>query len=243
MYNFLELEFLKLKRSKIFLLTLLGAVFPSFLIFLSTIFDEYNDAVTMQTFLGQVNMYTSLIFVILLFTIIISYLFGREYNEHTLKTVLTAPTSRVSFILGKYVMFLVWVVLITIVTGTSAVIFGFLAGATGLTVNVAVDAFVELLFSNLLLFLTFSPLVFVSLVITNMIPAMIGGAILTFTNMIAAASKYGVYFPWSCPYLIASGAILEYTTDYVPSYGIILLTFVVGLFLSYVYFTRRDIPL
>ena len=95
MYNFIEIEFIKLKRSKIFILTLLGAIFPSFLLFLSAKFGEFTETITLETFLSQVNMYTSLIFVILLFTIIMSYLFGREYNEHTLKTILTADRKSV----------------------------------------------------------------------------------------------------------------------------------------------------
>ena len=243
MYNFLEIEFLKLKRSKIFVLTLLGAIFPSFLLFLSAEFGGITETLTLKTFLSQVNMYMSLIFVILLFTIIMSYLFGREYNEHTLKTVLTAPTSRGMFIFSKYAMFLVWILLITIITSISAIVFGYLAGAIGINMNVVLDSFRELLFTNLLLFLTFTPLVFMTLIITNMVPAMIGGAILTFTNMIIASSKYSVYFPYSCPYLIASGEIAQYTTNYTLSYMIILLTFLVGLTVSYLYFTRKDIPL
>lgn len=242
MYEFIELEFLKLKRSKIFLLTLIGAIFPSFLLFLSAKFGEFGT-ITFQTFLSQVNMYTSLIFIILLFTIIISYLFGREYNEHTLKTILTAPTSRKTFLLSKYAMFLVWVLIITLLTSISAIIFGYLAGATGFSLDIVFNNFKELLYTNLLLFLTFFPLVFLSLIITNMIPAMIGGAILTFTNMIIASTKYGIYFPWSSPYLIASGEIAQYTTNYSISYTIIILTFLIGSMLSYAYFTKKDIPL
>lgn len=243
MYNFLQIEFLKLKRSRIFLLTLLGAIFPSFLLFLSAEYGEIVETLTLETFLGQVNMYMSVIFVILLFTIFMSYLFGREYNEHTLKTILTAPTSRGMFIFSKYVMFLVWVLLITIITTASAVAFGYMAGATGMNMGVVMDSFKELLFCNLLLFLTFTPLVFVTLKITNLVPAMIGGAVLTFTNMIIVSSKYGVYFPWSCPYLLASGEIAQYTTNYSISYIIILATFLVGLLVSYTYFTREDVPL
>ena len=127
MYNFIEIEFLKLKRSKIFLLTLLGAIFPSFLLFLSSEFGEFTETISMETFLSQVNMYMSLIFVVLLFTIIMSYLFGREYNEHTLKTMLTAPTSRKMFLLSKYAMFLIWILIISMVTTLSAVVFGFMA--------------------------------------------------------------------------------------------------------------------
>ena len=243
MYNFLEIECLKLKRSKIFLLTLLGAIFPSFLLYLSAKFGEFTETITMETFLGQVNMYTSLIFIILLFTIIISYLFGREYTEHTLKTMITAPTSRKMFIISKYLMFLVWILLLTMITTTSAVIFGYMAGTTQITITAVFNSFKELLFTNLLLYLTFTPIVFITLIISNLVPAMIGGAVLTFTNMIIASSKYGIYFPWSCPYLIASGEILEYTSNITTSYLIILTTFIIGLMISYIYFTRKDIPL
>ena len=243
MYNFLQIEFLKLKRSKIFLLTILGAIFPSFLLFLSAKFGEFTEAITLETFLSQVNMYTSLIFVILLFTIIMSYLFGREYDEHTLKTVLTAPTTRQMYMLSKYAMFLVWILIITVTTSVSAVIFGYMAGSTQFTLNVMFNGFKELLFCNMLLFLTFTPLVFISLKITSLVPAMIGGAVLTFTNMIIASTKYSIYFPYSIPYIIASGEILEYTTNYTTSYIIILATSLIGLTISYTYFTRKDIPL
>lgn len=243
MYNFIEIEFLKLKRSKIFLLTILGAIFPSFILFLSAKFGEFSQTISLETFLHQVYMYTSVIFVIMLFTIIISYLFGREYNEHTLKTVLTAPTSRESFILGKYIMFLVWVLIITVVTILSALAFGYLAGITEITMNIVLENFKQLLLCNMLLYLTFTPLVFITMKITNLVPAIIGGAMLTFTNMIITGSKYGMYFPWSCPYLITSGEIIEYTTNYIPSYLIILATFVIGLAVSYIYFIKKDVPL
>ncbi|RAP52379.1 MAG: bacitracin ABC transporter permease [Methanosphaera sp. rholeuAM130] len=243
MYNFIQIELMKLKRSKIFILTLLGAIFPSFLLFLSAKFGEFTETISLQTFLSLVNMYMSLIFAILLFTIIMSYLFGREYNEHTLKTILTAPTSRGMFILTKYAMFLLWILLITVITCISGVMFGYLAGTTGFGMNVVLDSFRELLFTNILLYLTFTPLVFITLIISNLVPAMIGGAVLTFTNMIVASSKYGIYFPWSCPYLISSGEILEYTTNYTASYVIIIVTFLAGLIISYAYFRRNDIPL
>ena len=97
--------------------------------------------------------------------------------------------------------------------------------------------------TNILLFLTFMPLIFITLKITNLVPAMIGGAILTFTNMIISSSIYGIYFPYSIPYLIASGEILEYTTNYTISYIILMATFLIGLLLSYTYFTRNDIPI
>ena len=180
---------------------------------------------------------------LIIFAIIISYLFGREYNEHTLKTMLTIPVSRGKFLLSKYVMFLVWIVILTVVTSVSTLAFGFAAGLDGFSVKLFVESFAQLLYANVLLFLTFSPFVFVSLFITNMVPAMVGGAALALVNLMVYGQKWAPFVPWTCPYLIASGEIAEYSTSISVSYGIVLATFAIGLAISYIYFTRTDVSL
>ena len=103
--------------------------------------------------------------------------------------------------------------------------------------------FSKLLFANVLLFLTFSPFVFLSLFITNMVPAMVGGATLALVNILIYNQTWSPFVPWICPYLIASGEIAKYTTDISMSYGIILATFIIGLAISYIYFTKKDVAL
>ena len=241
MFTFIEMEFLKLKRSKIFLLSILGAILPPFLMFIAvTSFDEGN---TFEMMFTNVNMYMSAMFAVLIFAIIISYLFGREYNEHTLKTMLTIPVSRGKFLASKYMMFLMWVVILTMVTSFSTLVFGFIAGLDGFSLKLFIDSFAQLLFANVLLFLTFSPFVFISLVVTNMVPAMVGGAGLSLVNLMVYGQNWAPFVPWVCAYLIASGEIAEYSTSVAVSYGIILATFLIGLAISHIYFTRTDVSL
>ena len=241
MFTFIEMEFLKLKRSKIFLLSLLGTILPPFLMFIAvTSFDEGN---TFEMLFTNVNMYMSAMFAVLIFAIIISYLFGREYNEHTLKTMLTIPVSRGKFLASKYMMFLMWVVILTMVTSFSTLVFGFIAGLDGFSLKLFIDSFAQLLFANVLLFLTFSPFVFLSLVVTNMVPAMVGGAGLSLVNLMVYGQNWAPFVPWVCPYLIASGEIAKYSTSVAVSYGIILATFLIGLAISHIYFTRTDVSL
>jgi ABC-2 type transport system permease protein/bacitracin transport system permease protein len=235
------MEFLKLKRSNIFLLSIMGSVLPPLLMFIAII--GFNEANSFDALFTNVNMYMSALFAVLLFAIIISYLFGREYNEHTLKTMLTIPISRGKFLLSKYVMFLVWILILTIVTSLSTLVFGFAAGLEGFTLKLYADSFIQLLYGNVLLFLTFSPFVFLSLFITNMVPAMIGGATLTLVNLMIYGQNWAPFVPWVCPYLIASGEIGQYSTSISMSYGIILATFLTGLAISYIYFTKKDVSL
>ena len=241
MLTFIEIEFLKLKRSKIFLLSLMGAILPPLLMFIAV--TSFDEGQTFEALFSNVNMYMSAMFAVLIFAIIISYLFGREYNEHTLKTMLTIPISRGKFLMSKYVMFLVWIVMLTVVTSVSTLIFGFAAGLEGFSVNLFIDSFAQLLYANVLLFLTFSPFVFLSLFITNMVPAMVGGAALSLVNLMVYGQNWAPFVPWVCPYLIASGEIAQYATSISVSYGVILATFVIGLAVSYIYFTKKDVAL
>ena len=241
MLTFIEMEFLKLKRSNIFLLSLIGAILPPLLMFIAVFaFDEGH---TFELLFSNVNMYMSALFAILLYAIMISYLFGREYNEHTLKTMLTIPVSRGKFLLSKYVMFLVWILILTVVTTLSTMVLGFVAGLDGFSLKLFIDSFAQLLFANVLLFLTFSPFVFISLFITNMVPAMVGGAGLALVNMMIYGQTWAPYVPWVCPYLIASGEIAEYSSSITLSYAVILATFAMGLVISYIYFTKTDVTL
>ena len=241
MFTFIEMEFLKLKRSRIFLLSLLGAVLPPLLMFIAV--TSFDEGQTFEALFTNVNMYMSAMFAVLIFAIIISYLFGREYNEHTLKTMLTIPVSREKFLASKYIMFLVWIVILTVVTSISTLAFGFAAGLEGFSIKIFAEGFAQLLYANVLLFLSFSPFVFVSLFITNMVPAMIGGAGLALVNLMVYGQNWAPFVPWVCPYLIASGEIAEYTTSITVSYGVILATFVIGLVISYIYFTKTDVSI
>ena len=241
MLTFIKMEFLKLKRSKIFLLSILMAALPSVLMFVATF--AFDETQSFDALFSTVNMYMSALFAILLFSIIISYLFGREYNEHTLKTMLTVPISRGKFLISKYVMFLIWILILTVVTSISTLAFGFAAGLSGFTLQLFINSFAELLFANILLFLTFSPFVFISLFITNMVPAMVGGASLTLVSLLVNGQSWAPYVPWACPYLLSSGEIADYGVSLIIPYGVILVTFLIGIVVSYIYFTKKDVPL
>ena len=241
MFTFIEMEFLKLKRSKIFLLSILGAILPPLLMFIAV--TSFGEGQNFEALFVNVNMYMSAMFAVLIFTIIISYLFGREYNEHTLKTMLTIPVSRAKFLASKYVMFLVWIVILTVITSISTLLLGFAAGLDGFSLKLFAESFAELLYANVLLFLTFSPFVFISLLITNMVPAMVGGATLSLVNLMVHGQNWAPFVPWICPYLIASGEIAEYSASIAVSYGVILATFLIGLVISYIYFTKTDVAL
>ena len=180
---------------------------------------------------------------IVLFAIVVSYIFGREYTEHSLKTMITIPLSRGKFILGKYLMFFIWTMILVAITFLSTCFFGYMGGVSNITLAGAIECCKEMFITNILLFLSFSPFVFLSLLVPNMIAAMVTGAAFSIGNLMISSTKYAPYFPWSSSYLIGANEITNYSCNTATSLAIILTTFAIGLTISYIYFTKKDVCL
>ena len=101
----------------------------------------------------------------------------------------------------------------------------------------------EMLISEILLCLSFSPFVVLSLVMPNMVFSMVAGAIFSIINLFVYTSKYAPYIPWCSPYLISSNEIANYSCNTATSLAILLVTFAIGLTISYIYFTKKDVCL
>ena len=189
MITLIQTEFIKLKHSKIFLLTVLGALSIPALLYIALLTGEYA---TFQGLLDYCATYACALFYIIIFTIIIAYLFGREYTEHTLKTVLTAPLSKTKLLFGKYLMFFIWTFIITTITFTGTVLAAYFGGISDITLSAGLNSYKEMLISVFLLCLSFSPFVFLSLVMPNMVFSMVTGAIFSIINLFVY-SIYSIY--------------------------------------------------
>ena len=146
MIAFIQSEFIKLKHSKIFLLTVLGALTLPFLLYLSLI---SGNADGFESMLLACNQFTGSMFNIVLFAIVVSYIFGREYTEHSLKTMMTIPLSRGKFILGKYLMLFIWTMILVAITFLSTCFFGYLGGASNITLAGAIECCKEMFITNI----------------------------------------------------------------------------------------------
>ncbi|WP_299525778.1 ABC transporter permease [uncultured Methanobrevibacter sp.] len=240
MITFIQTEFLKLKHTKIFLLTILGALSIPTLLYIGLLTGEYAS---FQGILDYCAIYACVLFYILLFTIMISYLFSREYIEHTLKTILTAPTPKTKILTGKYLVFFIWGFLIITITFIGTIFCAYFGGVQDISLTAGLNSYKEMLISGFLLCLSFSPLIFISLIMPNMVFSMISGAVFSIINLFIYSTQYSPYIPWCSPYIISSNEIFNYSCNLTTSLAIILITFAIGLIISYIYFTKKDVSL
>lgn len=246
MITFIETEFLKLKRSKILFITILGALFVPFMLDLGIAYQIWQEPNAVFYFKDGFEVMKQFLFMLLgveVFAVVTAYLFGREYNERTLKSILITPISKAKYLCGKFIMLFIWTILLVLVSYFGMIAFGWVVGLEGLTYSVFNETISNYLYNGVLLFLTITPFAFFAIWIKSMIPSMIAGGVITVGNMMIYGRDLAPVFPWTGSFILANGEVSNYAYSETTIALIILAVFVIGILLSYIYMCKSDTPL
>ena len=243
MNNFLQtfkVELLKARRSRMLLFTALGfAMLPLgggfFLIILKD--PEFARKVGLigakaQLTMGAADWPTYLNFLamgiaaggLVLSTLIGTWVFGREYSDHTIKDILALPTARSVIVMAKFGIIALWSVLLIIMINPLALIVGSLIGLPPVPAGVMVQGATLMLATGLLTLLTVTPFMFfASYGHGYLAPVGVMFLALVLANVMTIIG-YGEYFPWSVAAVVAQGDPLSAT-----SLLIVILTCIAGV--------------
>ena len=244
MFALLYCEFLKLKRSKMFLISVLGAMVAPIMVFAGLIkakITEPDKIITYLDMLAQTNLYVLLLFGVIVYGVIAAFLFSREYTENTLKLVLTVPVSKGAFLITKLLMLFLWMMILTAVAWVSTLVLSIVGNAAEFNVNVIIQSLEEYFLGSFLLYFSMSPFVFLTLWHKNLVSPIIAAATVVLGNVALANQDLAVLFPWTSPYLIASGDIAKYHYSIETALVIIFAVSVIGFFASFIYFKKQDV--
>ncbi|MCA9908886.1 MAG: ABC transporter permease [Anaerolineae bacterium] len=174
-----------------------------------------------------------------LFTLIGGWVFGREFADGTLKDLLALPVSRSTILLAKFVVIALWSAALTIMILLVGLIVGTLVGLPQGSTEVFVQGSYTLVATALMTVAVVTPMaLFASVGRGYLLPIGVALLMLMFANVLALAG-WGDYFPWAVPaiYAEAGGA----SADLGPvSYAIVLVTGLVGMIGTYLWWQRAD---
>ncbi|MDR4986208.1 MULTISPECIES: ABC transporter permease [Bacillus cereus group] len=239
MVDLLYTELLKLKRSNMFLISIIGAGVAPFLVVVASYIHiktkQPTPTILFHQLFTEVNLYTTLIIGFPLYGVVVAYLFTREYAEDTLKHLLTIPVSRISFIISKFILLFLWIMMLTLVAWALTLLLGLIGSFPGFSITLLLDSIVKFLICGGLLFLLSSPIV-----MKTYVPPIILTIIITMTNLMIVNSKHKDLFPWTATLDIANN---ELQSTYPPEYSyiIIAVTTIFGFIATLFYFKRVDI--
>ena len=168
--------------------------------------------------------------------LVISWVFGREFTDGTLKDMLAVPVPRSSILLAKFIVVIAWSVMLAVLISIVGMIVGALINLPGGSLSIITHGSVVLLISAGLVIAVVIPFAFFASVGRGyLLPLGLAGLTLMMTNLVAIIG-YGEYFPWAVPLLYAQGK-----TSLSPvSYAIVVFTALVGMLATHYWWKYAD---
>ncbi|GEM_PF-70966 len=177
---------------------------------------------------------------LILFSIVTTWVFGREFSDHTAKEMLALPTSREAIVTAKFIVTSVWAMAVTLLIFGLSLAVGTLIVLPGWSTVLLRSAFVGILGCA---FFTLGLIPFVALLASigrGYLPPF-GWTILTMVlAQFAAILGWGDWFPWAIPGLFSGVAGPRAEALGTHSYVLLLLTSIAGFAATYYWWRSAD---
>lgn len=248
MLSMVYCEMLKLKRSKILLLSILGVMTTPFMLFVEGIqqhMEHPEQEITLSTVYSNSMLYVMVLINMMIYVTITAYLFSREYSENTWKTILPTPVPRSLILTAKFLTLLGWVLLLTVVTWLGVTIlfmvFHFTIGLSEVNAAAMWTWFLRFLLGNGLVFLTLTPFAYFAERSKGLVTPMILSAVIVMGNAALCNQRFGALFPWTATYLLVMKRISETGYPALLAASLIAIIFLTGVAATYIYFIKEDL--
>lgn len=170
-----------------------------------------------------------------LFVLVVSWVFGREFADRTLKDMLAVPVPRSSILLAKFILVAIWSMALTIEIYIICLVMGAILKLPGGLIEVILHGSALAAIIACLVIALITPFAFfASLGRGYLLP--IGVMILlAILGNLVVATGWGEYFPWSVPALFAQGSKINPI-----SIWIVIITGLAGMLGTYAWWMRAD---
>ncbi len=238
-------EILKVRRSKVFPATIGFFAFVAMMMGLLMIVAKHPELAGRSATLsakasflknGDWSGFMTLILQTILalgpigYGIVTSWVFGREYADHTVKDLLALPVSRSSIVAAKFIVVVIWSVLISAVFFAVALLTAWMVNVPGWSFALFQNGLSAFLTSVLLTIVLCTPVAFVASMSRGYLLA-IGYVILVLimTQLVGMALPGIVaYFPWIVPALCSGMAGSSLPQPEFVSYVLLAVTGILG---------------
>jgi len=176
----------------------------------------------------------------LVFSFIGSWVFGREYTDHTVKDLLALPTGRASIVCAKFIVMLVWSALLAVLILLIGLGLGTVIGLPPATSQVFWQSGVRMARTAGLTIALVTPITFFASAGRGYLPPLGIAFLAVILAQVVAATGWGAYFPWSVPALYAGVAGSEQAQLGPVSFALVLLTGLTGIIGTFLWWDWAD---
>lgn len=166
---------------------------------------------------------------LVVFGFITSWIFGREYSDRTIKDLLALPISRNIIVFSKFIVAVLWCLILSIIVLVLGLIVGKIVDIPGWSSDIMIRGTFVFIACSMLTILLSTPVAFFASVGRGYLSPL---GFMVFTIVVAqiiAVTGYGQFFPWSIPALLSGAAGSDSAMIEDISIIIVLLTSAFGL--------------
>ncbi|MFC5649364.1 ABC transporter permease [Paenibacillus solisilvae] len=243
MFNLVACEWIKWRRSRMLWLLVIGALLPAALNF-AVMLNRYNyDRTTVlhwSSYFGDNLMLMTMLMCPTLFSLLIGYMFAREFQERTVNNLLTGPESRYQVLAAKFIVVIPVMTAVLLLSMLLTWASGYIIPHDSMTLSILGETLGKY---GLLLALQFAlaPIsAAVAILGRSYIPAMGLGVFAVISELTIMQSKYIMYYPWSAPLNLVLNMSPELNKASVGA-ATMSIAFLLPLLFVLIYFRRADV--
>jgi ABC-2 type transport system permease protein len=165
----------------------------------------------------------------IIFSLVVIWLFGREYSDHTAKDLLALPTPRATIVTAKLLLATIWCVVLTLWVYLLGLALGALIGLPGWTADGWIHATGVYAVTAALAITLMLPLAWAASAGRGYLPGVGVMILLFFLSQVLSALGLGPWFPWAAPALLSGSAGPEAQNLGVGSYLLVLVVVAGGI--------------
>ncbi len=166
---------------------------------------------------------------------VVSWVFGREYADRTIKDLLALPTPRAQIVVGKFAVIAVWAIVLVAVICLGGLVIGAAVGLPPASTPLIWQGELTVALTGVLTIMLVTPIAFFASAGRGYLAPMGIVMLIIFLAQVIAILGWGEYCPWSIPGVLAQGAELGGA-----SYLIVFLTGLAGIAATLLWWERAD---
>jgi len=142
----------------------------------------------------------------IIFSLVVTWLFGREYSDHTAKDLLALPTRRTAIVTAKLLLATLWCAILAVWIYLLSLALGALLGLPGWTADGWLHATANYVATAVLTIALVLPLALAASAGRGYLPAIGVMILLVFLAQVLSVLGLGPWFPWAAPALLSGAA-------------------------------------
>jgi len=243
----IKTELLKLKRSYMFLMCIVGSICAPLLTWFVYLNEEHNTGIKSDfyEYMAEANMLIAIIIGTLLYGLFTTYIFEREFTDNMYKHLFTVPVSKVNLLISKIVVIMIGLLILTITSFFFGVVLSLISGFLNINLANMVNAMALYLKAYLAFIPLMIPVILVTLIFKGFVAPIAFSIVAEIVLFIVMQSKYIALYPWSAPILLGTNYQKKITKVMLGSVNYnILSAIIVGLvafIICTVYLNRKEI--